>query len=260
MPIVSYRLEDAVAILQISRPDRRNALNHVGVAELLSGVESAVADGARVLVITGDAGHFCAGADLKELEDLTFTKLLRKALDALADTPFPTIAAIEGSCMGLGAQIALACDLRLADPSARFAVPVAKLGLMVDHWTLQRLALLVGHSMARWLTMTAKPITADQAASTGFVHEIVSPAPAEPESSDSPVFVQASALAQHITLLAPLSLAGTKRGLNQLERDSGQLDPNAEYVSAFELAWASEDLKEGQTAFQERRKPNFRGA
>ncbi|MCH9815504.1 MAG: enoyl-CoA hydratase/isomerase family protein [Actinomycetia bacterium] len=265
MPIVSYRMEDTVATLQISRPDRRNALNHAGVAELLSGVDSAVADGARVLVITGDAGHFCAGADLKELEDLTFTRLLRKALDALAETPFPTIAAIEGSCMGLGAQIALACDLRVADESARFAVPVAKLGLMVDHWTLQRLALLVGHSMARWLTMTAKPITAEQAAATGFVHEIL-PAPPQDDSAPAPVagvapvLSHATALAHHITLLAPLSLAGTKRGLNQLERDSGQLDPNAEYVSAFELAWASEDLKEGQAAFTERRRPNFRGA
>jgi enoyl-CoA hydratase len=257
MPIVSYQLQDAIATLQVSRPDRRNAMNHAGVTELLDGVGRAVADNARVLVITGDAGHFCAGADLKELEDFAFTKLLRKALDALAGTRFPTIAAIQGSCMGLGAQIALACDLRIADQTARFAVPVAKLGLMVDHWTLQRLALLAGHSMARWLTMTAKPITAEQAASTGLVHELV-----ESDSDEGPVpavLAHANALAEHITLLAPLALAGTKQGLNQLERDSGQLDPEAAYVSAIKAAWDSADLREGQQAFKERRRPNFTG-
>ena len=261
MPIVSHHIDDQIAFLRISRPERRNALNHEGVAELHEGVTAAESAGVRCLVISGSDGHFCAGADLKELEDLTFTRALRAALDALAETSFPTIAAITGSCMGLGSQIALACDLRLAAPSARFAVPVAKLGLMVDHWTLQRLTLLVGPSMARWLTMTAQPIDAAQAANVGFVHELVAGSDdVDDDGGDSdPLETRASELAHHITTLAPLSLAGTKIGLNQLERTAVDLDPNGTYTAAFERAWGSEDLVEGQRAFAERRQPQFRG-
>ncbi|HNA35925.1 MAG TPA: enoyl-CoA hydratase/isomerase family protein, partial [Microthrixaceae bacterium] len=156
MSIVSYSRDGAVARLTISRPERRNALNHTALDELHDGVRRAAADQVRVLVLTGDADQFCAGADLKELEDLAFTRALRAALDDLAALPFPTVAAISGACMGLGMQLALSCDLRLATPDARFAVPVAKLGLMVDHWTIQRLALLAGPSTARWMVLTAR--------------------------------------------------------------------------------------------------------
>ena len=160
MAIVSYDVDGRLGRLTISRPERRNALNHQALEELHDGVGRARSDEVRVLVVTGDADQFCAGADLKELEDLSFTRLLRAALDDLAGLPFPTVAAIAGACMGLGTQLALSCDLRLATPDARFAVPVAKLGLMVDHWTVQRLALLAGHSTARWMLLTADPVTA----------------------------------------------------------------------------------------------------
>jgi enoyl-CoA hydratase len=256
MAIVSYEKTEQIAYLTISRPERRNALNHDGVAQLRASVQAARADSVRALIIRGSDGHFCAGADLKELEDLTFTRALRKTLDELADTPFPTIAAISGSCMGLGAQIALACDLRLAASDAKFAVPVAKLGLMVDHWTLQRLSLLVGHSMARWMTLTAQPIDASQAAAVGFVHQIAAPGAA---SSTDQVYSEAHELARQISRLAPLSLAGTKLGLNQLERGAEALDPNGQYRNAFEAAWASQDLIEGRNAFVDRRQPQFQG-
>ena len=255
MPIVSHTINGPVATLLISRPERRNALNHEAVDELHAGVAAAQAAGVRCLVISGSDGHFCAGADLKELEDLSFTRALRKALDALCETSFPTIAAISGSCMGLGAQIALACDLRLAAPSGKFAVPVAKLGLMVDHWTLQRLTLLAGPSTARWLTLTAQPIDAAQAANVGFVHELV----LDSDPEEDPVLKRALELAEHISQLAPLSLSGTKLGLNQLERTAAELDPAGAYQSAFETAWASADLVEGQRAFGERRRPEFQG-
>lgn len=257
MPIVTHSIADQIATVLISRPERRNALNHEGVAELHAAARAAQEAGVRCLIISGTDGHFCAGADLKELEDLTFTRALRKALDDLADLPFPTIAAISGSCMGLGAQIALACDLRLASPDALFAVPVAKLGLMVDHWTLQRLALLAGPSTARWMTLTAQPVNAAQAANVGFVHELVTAD--DTESEQDPVLGRAMSLAAQISKLAPLSLAGTKLGLNQLERTSKDLDPEGSYERAFAAAWGSQDLVEGRAAFAERRRPAFRG-
>lgn len=255
MAIVGYESDNKVGLITISRPERRNALNHEALAELRDGVRSARENSVRALIVTGSHGHFCAGADLKELEDLAFTRALRLVLDDLADVPFPTIAAISGSCMGLGAQLALACDLRLADPDAKFAVPVARLGLMVDHWTLQRLALLVGHSTARWMTLTATAITAEQALATGFVHEITSPDTHDPE----PVLANAQRLAARISDLAPLSLAGTKLGLNLLEQSPDSLDSDDHYQEAFERAWGSADLLEGRTAFTEKRHPNFRG-
>ncbi len=256
MAIVSYGLDGRVGRLTISRPDRRNALNHQALEELHDGVRRAATDDLRALVVTGDEDQFCAGADLKELEDLSFTRLLRTALDDLAALPFPTVAAIAGACMGLGTQLALSCDLRLATPDARFAVPVAKLGLMVDHWTVQRLALLAGHSTARWMMLTAEPVGATRAHEVGLVHRLVEPGEAGPGAS---VLAAADELATGIAALAPLSLAGSKLGLDLLERPAGQIDPEAAYLAAFEAAWASDDLVEGRRAFGDRRPPEFRG-
>lgn len=266
MSSVTYSTDGPVGTIQISRPERRNALNHRALTELHDAVRRSAEDNLRCLVLTGDEGHFCAGADLTELEDLAFTGTLREALDDLAALPLPTVAAISGSCMGLGLQLALACDLRLATAEARFAVPVAKLGLMVDHWTIRRLSLCVGHSTARWMLLTARSITADKAAESGLVQQVVgvgnhgnrgqSPDPG------ATVIHEAHKLAAEIAGLAPLALAGSKLGLDMLE-DGPPLSATGvagdPYRSAFEAAWASNDLVEGRHAFRERRAPDFRG-
>lgn len=254
--IARYSLEGRVGRITISRPERRNALNHRALDELHDGVRRAASDEVRALVLTGDADHFCSGADLTELEDLGFTQALRRMLDDLAALPCPTIAAISGACMGLGMQLAVACDLRLATPEARFAVPVAKLGLMVDHWTLQRVALLAGHSTARWMVMTARPVDAARAHQVGLVQELVD---VEDEAPGASVLAAALELAAELAALAPLTLAGTKAGLDLLERDAAQLDPEERYLAAFHAAWASDDLVEGRRAFAERRAPGFEG-
>ncbi|MGI9577925.1 MAG: enoyl-CoA hydratase-related protein [Microthrixaceae bacterium] len=257
MATVTYQRDDSVAQISISRTERRNALNHTALEELHECVSRSRDDGIRSVVVTGEGGHFCAGADLTELEDQAFTDALREALDDLAALPVPTIAAIAGSCMGLGVQLALACDLRVATPDARFAVPVAKLGLMVDHWTVQRLALNAGHSTARWMLLTAEPISAGHAADVGLIQRLI-----EPETDDpgAEVLADATRLAQNIAKLAPLALAGSKLGLDLLERSAGESDPHGEYRAAFDRAWASEDLTEGRRAFGDRRAPEFRGA
>ena len=138
MPITSS-FSGSVATIVIDRQERRNALNTESLDELDTAVGAAVADGARAVIITGAGGHFCAGADLVELEDVAFTRHLGDVLVRLAEQPILTVAAISGSCMGLGMQLALACDVRVVADDAKFAVPVAKLGLMVDHWTIDRL-------------------------------------------------------------------------------------------------------------------------
>jgi enoyl-CoA hydratase len=240
--MITSEVAGAVATITIDRQDRRNALNHEAVVELDDSVGDALAAGVRCIVLTGAGGHFCAGADLKELEDLAFTERLRVMLDHLADAPVPTIAAISGSCMGLGMQLALACDIRIANDTARFAVPVAKLGLMVDHWTLQRLVANFGMGAARHLVLTAQVLTAEDGHRLGFVQQLGG-------------LADAVDLAERVTTLAPLALSGSKLGLNHLEADLD--DP--EYTAAFRRAWASEDLAEGQRAFAERRPPSFEG-
>lgn len=249
---VTFLTEGPVGRITISRPERRNALNHAALDDLHHCVRRAADAELRALVITGSDDQFCSGADLKELEDLSFTVALRAALDDLAGLRFPTIAAISGACMGLGMQLALACDLRLATPESKFAVPVAKLGLMVDHWTVQRLALLAGHSTARWMLLTARPVDAARAHSVGLIHELVEDGP--PGAS---VLAAAEELARSIARLAPLALSGSKLGLDLLERSD--VDVDGTYRTAFEAAWASDDLVEGRRAFSEGRRPEFEG-
>jgi len=265
---VNFRIADddglRIGHIEIFRPERRNAIDHRSLDELHDGVRQAAESGLRALVLTGAENQFCSGADLKELEDLSFTEALRRALDDLAGLPFPTVAAISGACMGLGLQLAVSCDLRLATPDARFAVPVAKLGLMVDHWTVQRLALGVGHSTARWMMLTAEQVTAQRAFELGFIHVLVEP---DGEAPGVAVLAQASALAGRISRLAPLALSGSKLGLDLLEARPDDADfagglgdaNQRSYREAFESAWASGDLVEGRTAFAERRSPEFRG-
>lgn len=238
--LIGVEVADAVGVLRISRPHRRNALNLAAV-EAIDDAIGSMGD-VRCLVLTGDGGHFCAGADLTELEDLTFTNRLRVMLDHLAGLPFTTIAAIDGSCMGLGVQLAIACDVRIATPTAQFAVPVAKLGLMVDHWTIRRLVATLGASTTRHLVLTAAVLSGEDAHRLGFVAEL----------GDLSAALE---LAQRVRHLAPLSIAGSKLGVDLVVDQP----PDPAYVEAFRRAWESEDLVEGRAAFAERRAPVFRG-
>ena len=241
MPILT-EARGAVHVLTIDRPERRGALNLDHVEALDAAVRGAVADGARAVVLTGTAGHFCAGADLSELEDVSFTQRLAEVLDHLATAPVLTVAAIEGSCMGLGMQLALASDLRVVADSARFAVPVARLGLMVDAWTMDRLTRFFGEGAARHLVLTAA-LDADDAWRLGFVQRRGG-------------FDLALEVAEAATELAPLTQAGSKIGFGLHSADTAG---HSAYREAFHRAWASDDLREGQQAFAERRKPVFRG-
>ena len=232
-----------VALITIDRPERRNALDHEALEQLLQ-AHAAVAS-ARVVVLTGAGGHFCAGADLSGVEDSGFTDLLREVLAALRDDPRPLIAAVDGVALGAGTQLAVACDLRVATVEARFGVPAARLGLMVDHWTIQRLSLLAGAGPTRAMLLGAETYTGEEAERWGFVQRL----------GDCEA---ALGWADEIAALAPLTLAGAKLALNRLEMPVGRGD-DADVHAAWSAAWASEDLQEGIAAFRERRRPVFHG-
>jgi enoyl-CoA hydratase len=243
--VIHTEQRSAVALVTIDRPQRRNAVDLEALLGLEQAIAAAVASGSetRVLVLTGAGGHFCAGADLTGVEDAAFGATLRSVLHALHDAPFPTIAAVDGAALGAGTQLAIACDLRTAGPSARFGIPAAKLGLMVDHWTVRRLALLAGHGPARAMLLAADVLDADNAVRLGLAQRA--------GGLDA-----ALTWASEIAALAPLTIQGHKLALNRLEADMAD-DPVV--ADAFTRAWSSADLREGIAAFHERRPPRFRG-
>ncbi len=233
-----------IAVITLDRPERRNAINLETLVQLDEAIEATSADPAkRALILTGAEGHFCAGADLSGVEDAEFVAVLARVLDGLRNATFPTIAAVEGAALGAGAQLAVACDLRVAAADAMFGIPAAKLGLMVDQWTVRRLADVLGQGTARAVLLAADTISGERAFALGLVQRMGT-------------IDLALEWAHHIATLAPLTILGHKIGLNQAE----ELPPTTpEYAAAFTRAWSSADLSEGLLAFRERRPPKFRG-
>lgn len=241
--MIHFEQRGAVAVTTIDRPERRNALDHDALAGLLDAIERATAASSRVLVLTGAGGHFCAGADLSGVEDTEFVRMLGSVLRGLAGARFPVLAAVEGAALGAGTQLAVACDLRMATPDASFGIPAAKLGLMVDEWTVHRLARVVGEAPARAMLLAATVYRGDQAVAAGWVQRTGG-------------IDDALTWAGEIAELAPLTIAGHKVGLEQAARAA---EPSEAYHDAFAAAWGSDDLQEGIAAFRERRAPRFEG-
>jgi enoyl-CoA hydratase len=232
-----------VALVTLDRPERRNALDHETLDALAAVIGAAADQGTRVLVLTGAHGHFCAGADLTGVEDEGFTGALRAVLDGLHDAPFVTLAAIDGAALGAGLQLAVACDLRVVAPTAQLGIPAGKLGLCVDHWTVQRVALLAGHGPARAILLAAEVLAGDDAVRLGLAQRLAS-------------LDGALAWADDIAALAPLTLQAHKLMLNKLEAAVGD---DADVLAAARAAWSSADLQEGLAAFRDRRPPSFTG-
>ena len=228
-----------VALLTIDRPERRNAVDHDTLAAIQEGLHEAMASGARAIVLTGAGGHFCAGADLTGLEDAGFASVLRGVLDLLTSVPVATIAAVDGAALGAGTQLASFCDLRVATPTARFGIPAAKLGLMVDASTVERVVALAGAGPARAMLLAAATIDGEEAHRLGMVQRLGD-------------LGAALDWAAEIATLAPLTIAGHK-----LTLERGGDDPAV--GEAFARAWGSEDVAEGRAAFHERRPPRFQG-
>ena len=239
MPVhVESRAGD-VALVTIDRPERRNAVDHATLEAIAAGIDDRIAAGARALVLTGAGGTFCAGADLTGVEDSGFAAALRGVLERLSTVPITTIAAVDGFALGGGTQLASFCDLRVATPTATFGIPAAKLGLMVDAATVQRVVDLAGGATARAMLLAAATIDGRRAYDLGFVQRLGD-------------LGDALAWAAEIAALAPLTIAGHKL---TLERPAD--DPAV--AEAFARAWASEDVVEGRAAFAERRPPRFSG-
>ena len=208
MADLSVRYEGPIAIVAIQRAEQRNALRRstwlemAGVFSDLSGNSTV-----RAVLLTGAGGNFSVGADISEFGDARATAQQARdyevAVDmasySIADCPKPTFGVISGYCLGGGCHLAMACDFRIAGPSATFGIPAAKLSIVYGVRSTQRLASLVGLPAAKRILYTAHRFGADEALRLGFVDELAS----DP-------LVRAREMALQMAANAPLSIAGAK--------------------------------------------------
>jgi enoyl-CoA hydratase/carnithine racemase len=251
--------EGAIGWLTINNPERRNAIS-LDMWQRMGEVLRAYAtdDAMRVVVLRGAGGKsFAAGADISRFETERATPeqvthyegVMERAHAALASLPKPTIAMIQGFCVGGGVGIALDCDLRLCGQDAVFAIPAAKLGLGYGFDALRRLARVVGPAFAREILFTARRFDATEAAGMGLVNRVVPTDQIEAFARD---------YARTIAANAPLTVTAVKQILNEVGKDAGERDL-ALCERVVQACFESADYVEGRRAFMEKRTPVFRG-
>ena len=247
----------ATAELVLDRPERRNALDEAMWRAIPPLLAEAGADPAvRVLVVRGAGGAFAAGADISEFETVyatperaeTYSLAIGAALDGLAAFAKPSIAAIEGPCVGGGCAIALACDLRFAAEGARFAITPARLGLVYPHNDTRRLIEAVGPSAAKDLLFTGRLVEAPEALALRLIDRLV---PAGALDAAVAAWVADACAASRRTARA------TKDMIRRIQ--SGQAHEDDASRQIFLDAFRSEDFAEGYRAFLDKRTPRFPG-
>ena len=229
----------------LDRPERRNAVDR-STLEALRDALAGPAQQASVVVLTGAPPAFCAGADLSGVDEDEFADLLSEVLRAITTLTVPVIAAVDGAALGAGTQLVAACDLRVATPASRFGIPAARLGLMVDRWTVERLGCEFGWPVARAMLLAAQTYDAESLMGAGAVHRIGD-------------LDDALAWAAEISALAPLSIAGHKLALELVSVSTVDPDAGALIEQARRRAWASDDAHEGRNAFLDKRPARFTG-
>lgn len=239
--------------LRFNLPEKHNVIDLEGwqaIAPLMQ--KFAMTENIRLVIMRGIGGKaFVAGADIAQFEEVLagpegtdFDRATISAFDAIADCPIPTLAAIEGYCIGGGLGIAAACDLRLARSDSRFGIPAGKLGLAYPANATQQLARLVGVSEAKRIIFTAARLDVPQALNNGLITMA-----AEIEDFDTAI----SQLAEQISANAPMSLQASKFVLDNPQADEREIKKR------LADCLASADYEEGRRAFMEKRTPNFKG-
>jgi enoyl-CoA hydratase len=256
MTLIRSERRGAVAILTLDRPDALNALNRALLERLESLVAEVRADSTvRAVIVTGEGRAFAAGADIAEMQNFTpaegaaFSQLGHRAFGALEELPVPTIAAVNGFALGGGCELAAACDWIYASEKARFGQPEVNLGIFPGFGGTSRLARRVGVAWAKELVLTGAPINADEALRIGLANRVF-----EPDALLDGALATATTIAEK----GPLAVAQAKRLLHE-GQDADTRVAHVLEQSAFGLAFASEDRKEGMAAFLEKREPKFEG-
>jgi enoyl-CoA hydratase/carnithine racemase len=247
---ITLSVTQGVATLCLNREEKRNAVTFAMWVAIGEHCRRLAGDPTvRVLVVRGAGAHFCAGADIAGLQsaDHSYGAANLEAETALMEFPKPTIAFVQGVCVGGGVQIATSCDLRIADRTARFGITPARLGIIYPAPALARVVKLTGPSAAKHLLYSAELITAERALRIGLIDELHEP--------DEAV----TRLQAFVTLLAeersPLTQQASKSMIDAVVAD-GRVGDECIDRWAAEMAVA-DDPKEGVAAFLERRPPHF---
>ena len=257
MGFISYAARDGIGTITLDRPEKKNAMTYAMLNELWDALdEGAADDGARALILTGVPGAFCAGTDLSDLQGTPKGERAGggarrvRAASPLMACPKPIVCAIDGPAIGMGAEFTSMCDVRIATPRARFGWVFVHRGLVPDTgagtWILPR---LVGVQATARLLFSGEIISAEEAASLGYLAALV-----EPDELEA----AARAEATRFTAGSPFAIGETKALLY-----AGLGRSFDEHVVAnrevMERCFRSEDHKEGVASFLERRAPNFTG-
>jgi enoyl-CoA hydratase/carnithine racemase len=254
------RPAEAVARLRISNPERRNALDHEildAIAELLPRLNQGIET--RCVMITGAPPVFSAGYDIASIPEETFARdaealvahPFHAAMETISKHPWPTLAAINGHCLGGGLELAITCDLRICAAGAQLGMPPAKLGLIYGHTGLRKFLDTIGLPRTKELFLTGRNLEAARAERIGLVNEVV---------DDDRLAEEAVELAAAIAANAPLSMRGNKHAIDLLN-SSPVLSEQQEagLIALRESCFSSADLREGIRAFAEKRRPEWKG-
>jgi enoyl-CoA hydratase len=243
-----------IALIQLNRPKELNALN----LQLMLELKKALAqldeqDEVRCIIITGNQQAFAAGADIKQMESKNPIDLLKidqfETWDQIRKTKKPIIAAVSGFALGGGCELAMTCDMIIASETAKFGQPEIKIGIMPGAGGTQRLTRAVGKANAMEMVLTGKFIGAEEAKNMGLVNRVV------PEEL---YLDEAVKLAKEIALMSPVAIRLAKESVNKAF-ESGLQEGLFFERKNFYLTFASNDQKEGMSAFVEKRRPDFKG-
>ena len=252
---ILYSIEGPLALITINRAEKHNAISLATLDELNDAVdEAARTEEVRVISITGAGGKsFASGSDLSEVLDRDLKKALEPIVQGLADklerTPKPTIAAIDGICMGGGLEVALGCDLRVATPKSRFATPEGKLGIIPGGGATARLPRIVGKGWGMEMMLMGEPIDANRALQIGLVTRIV-------ESEN--LIVEVKSMADHLSQFAPF-VPRTMKAMVHFGMEASLAGALMFEKYAQGALVQTQDKEEGIKAFLDKRKPSFKG-
>jgi enoyl-CoA hydratase len=268
--VITIDVKGHVATLWLDRPDARNALGSAFWRDLPRAATALDRDQSiRVLVIAAKGPHFTVGLDLKEFggnfiaggtdsskatsnaKSYEAIRTMQQAVTSIADLKIPVIAAVHGYCIGGGVDLISACDVRLCSSDATFSVREAKVAIVADLGTLQRLPRIVSAGHVAELAYTGKDIGAGRAAEIGLVNSVCG------EGAED-VLKAANELADEIAANSPVAVRGTKAVLGA--NDGRTVAEGLDFVAKWNTMYLhSNDLREAMTAFVERRPPVFNG-